>query len=1266
MDTWPPITRDDLKQAAGLAGFDMTLPLLVRRLIAETAQGLQELDMPGGSGTAAGGFDGVVVARGDSLDVPLGTSVWELSVRRDAQRKADEDYDSRHDGPPGYAATSVTYVQLILAPWKKSRTWQAARTKQRRWREVRAYNLDKIHGWLDRAPATTLWLAEQLGKALPGVRPLEAWFDDTWMPSTRVPLGPEFVLAGRSGQAQQLLEALIDGRQIITIGGDLPPDELRAFVAASIRSGDTTLPLSTRTVHVWEANTLARLIKQPQPLVIVVTDPALVVDLPHELSHQVIIPGGPGASSQLVVPPVDGQAIAELLKTEGEASDRASTLGAMARRSLLALRRSLACNPTVMIPSWGRGPDQVRRRTALVGAWEGSAASDRDAVAACVGVAYEVAQEQWLQLVAPHETPMLGQINEQWHLLSPEDTWGLISPYLTNDDVDAFCDVSLRVLAQRDPLIGLEQGERLAAQMRGEIPPTYSHTLRTGLARTLALMGRSEDPIPVTGQRTGSELARSVVRQLLNDANSDASYGLWTSLTDVLTLIAEAAPSVFLRALDEGLSDDPPLHSRMFADSGDESYPLGGGGSPHTAFLWALEVLAWSQDYLDDVVDILAKLTAIDPGGRWANRPAVSLSEILSSWRPNTSADTETRLRVMRSLVRRHPHVARGVLRDLIPDGHGFQTDHPSPQYRDWRRDVVVTRTDFMETVNAAVDLLLDDLEDDPTRFIAFIDKIDDISSDHRANFVHHLKRLGASLTDDGSRRSVWEPLRDALARHREYADAKWALPEDELVLLDEGLAAIAPRAPVDEVSWLFKSDWIELGDIARRDDYRAHEAAVLERRTHAIGKVLSEGGLDSVLDLASGTSYPHFVGVALAEHTHDVDADMIRWLSQDQLRQSIAYAYVARRLHQAPDAVDEFLDATDDEPSQAMVLRATTNPPIAWEKLGALGDAVAEEYWRNFSYYGLGDFEHVARAVAGLLDAQRYAAALDLIALYDRRSDHGAEIAEHAATALEGLLAAGLGDPELDRLSSHQYRVIFDLLARHTDVIGRQRTVNLEWQYFPALGFEADAPALHEALAEDPAFFVELITLLYKRKGGTSADDDSPSEEMPNDQRRLMASRAFEVLRSWRRCPGTSVDGRVDSTALAEWVSEARSRLTQAGRATVGDQEIGQVLAFAEPDLDGMFPPRSVRELLETVRSDDIESGFLMGLYEKRGVTSRGLYDGGRQEWELAQEAREVSDAANDWPRTKRLYRAVAEGYERHARREDLEAERRRRGLPE
>jgi hypothetical protein len=134
MATWPPLKGDDLREAARSTGFDSAFPVLMRRLILETGDGITELDMPGESGTAVGGFDGVATATRATTFVPAGTSVWELSVGSGAQTKADSDYGKRKTGPEGREASEVTYVQTILAVWQKSRTWASARNKEGRWK----------------------------------------------------------------------------------------------------------------------------------------------------------------------------------------------------------------------------------------------------------------------------------------------------------------------------------------------------------------------------------------------------------------------------------------------------------------------------------------------------------------------------------------------------------------------------------------------------------------------------------------------------------------------------------------------------------------------------------------------------------------------------------------------------------------------------------------------------------------------------------------------------------------------------------------------------------------------------------------------------------------------------------------------------------------------------------------------------------------------------------------------------------------------------
>ncbi|ROP34953.1 hypothetical protein EDD40_0165 [Saccharothrix texasensis] len=344
MAQWPQLSREDLLHAAGLAGFDADLPLMVRRLIAETGRGVTELDMPGGSGVAAGGFDGIVTAAEHTPFIPAGTSVWELSVENGAQLKADSDYGKRLAGPNGEATDQISYVQVGLARWTKARTWAAGRNRERRWKKVHAYNVDSLHAWLDTAPATTALLAERLGKAWPGVRPVETWWTDWWLRSTTIPLDVDIVLAGRQSAATDLGDLVRSGQSMITIGGDLHADELYAFVAAVFDDADDAelKTVAARTLVVQSRDSLAQLLGQAARLVLLIPDAGLLAGLPLQHDHQVIVPAEPGENADVNVSRVDDEQVRQRLRQAGVENGRAYGYGALARRSLSALRRALA------------------------------------------------------------------------------------------------------------------------------------------------------------------------------------------------------------------------------------------------------------------------------------------------------------------------------------------------------------------------------------------------------------------------------------------------------------------------------------------------------------------------------------------------------------------------------------------------------------------------------------------------------------------------------------------------------------------------------------------------------------------------------------------------------------------------------------------------------------------------------------------------------------------------------------------------------------
>ena len=111
--------------------------------------------------------------------------------------------------------------------------------------------------------------------------------------------------------------------------------------------------------------------------------------------------------------------------------------------------------------------------------------------------------------------------------------------------------------------------------------------------------------------------------------------------------------------------------------------------------------------------------------------------------------------------------------------------------------------------------------------------------------------------------------------------------------------------------------------------------------------------------------------------------------------------------------------------------------------------------------------------------------------------------------------------------------------------------------------------------------------------------------------------------------------------------------------RENMADDQIGQMLANAPAGEDGIWPCEPVRDLLDDLASRHIGIGFTMGKNNLRGVTTRGVFDGGAQEKSLADKYRQ--DAAKigaRWPFTAQLLRQLSTSYEVEARREDQQAD--------
>ncbi len=325
------------------------------------------------------------------------------------------------------------------------------------------------------------------------------------------------------------------------------------------------------------------------------------------------------------------------------------------------------------------------------------------------------------------------------------------------------------------------------------------------------------------------------------------------------------------------------------------------------------------------------------------------------------------------------------------------------------------------------------------------------------------------------------------------------------------------------------------------------------------------------------------------------------------------------------------------------------------WLAVSAQGKDVEAVYWRQASGYSrTSKNDDAPIAVEKLLDVKRPDAALQVA---------GNPQVSIPSTLLQRLLQELLtmDEEKLRAGTMEEYHLghVFNQLYEKNE-LSIEEIAQLEWPFaelFDELKRYTSLPmALHRTLQKDPQFFAELITFIYKR------DDRAPDpirRNIPKEITERRARVARKVLDSWQLIPGVKEDVTLDERELSGWVEAARKQSAESKHLIGCDIEIGFMFAHAPSDPDGTWPHISVRNLIEGLKNETVDRHIKNEIHNSRGVTSRGLDDGGKQERVLAEKYRKMSDVVKlDWPRTAALLRSIAISYELEASYEDIDSE--------
>ncbi len=1233
------VDASQLDQWAKTRSAQSRFPELMRRLLA-ASPGVSDLTVRTGEGVAAPDWDGEATSLGTTY-LPAGSLRFEFSVEGRPKQKAQKDYDKRRAGKD---AQDETFVFATPRRWASAAAWGEERRAEKHFAHVEVLDADKLEGWLQQTPAVHHWISEELGRRPKDASSLENW----WMrfqSRTEPPLPLDLFLAGRDVARQRLSEFLLGPPGLITVQAAWRDDAV-AFVNATIErmeeGDDPQPPLVIKSADVWD-----RVVPHPGRMTLLPLFDGADIRAAQQAGHHVVIPLGweqvvAGEHLELMRP---GRSEAmKALEEAGIDSDAAYQLAALARRSMPSLVRKLARSPGFGRPEWSGPPDgQVLAPLVLVGAWT----MGKDDLK----VVSHIADRPWVEIERVllrwrnTDDPPFVRPSTQWHLASADEAFLLFCDQLTVSDLERWHDTVKRVLLEQDPKLELAPEDRPMASLRGALR-VYSPVLRGGLAQGIALAGSAGGVVLADGQ-TAANHARLLVRALLASANADKTGRTWWALSEELRALAEASPEEFLDGVHTDLDRAEPILRMMFQDD-DRSSALFSSSS-HTGLLWALEALCWSPEYMIGATRALARLAAIDPGGRLMNRPAASLASVLIGWIRQTSARLDEKIEALEQICAQQREVGWKLILDLWPSTHATASPPASPRFRDWKpEDRGVSYAEWGEFINKLMDIAIEIAGSDPQRWAELSTRTGPLPPNEKARFLQALKGFAVpeNLDSEGQLR-LWEAIDREIARHRRFPDAGWSMDDESLERLEAIAARLEPRSNVARFSYLF--GWHpDLRDVEPgKPKYRKE---IQRLRRQAVTETLESGEIELLKALAGRVEVPGQLGWAVGEVAADELADdLIPWLDEDdpKLKElAMSWASCMLAANGTPWLRDALArpDARNSKLRQQLALAA---PPTAetWELL-AEDPELSAAYWAAVNPWGIRPAE-AERACRELLTHGRPWPAVDVLNIALHPEDHQ----EIDADLIEAVLDRAMTESPADTQSqSPGYELGVLLDALQSGGYPTEKLARYEYLFFSVLENYRRPQTLYPLLQDDPELFVELVTRVYRGKR------EAPRKL--NEDQEALAHHAWLILEKWRQLPGQR-DGGVDAEHLGQWVRRARLALSEADRADIGDEQVGRVLAASPAGKEETWPAEAVRELLEEIGSTSLEAGFVIGVRNSRGITSRGAFDGGNQERELASNYREWSQKTRkDWPRTSRVLRTLAETYESDARHYDARAE--------
>ena len=1220
MPIFDEIRASDLEHWATRGESERWMPSLLQQLIFGSGAKLRQCRFLTHEKVNLGGWDGIVEAETEGFNVPLGYSGWELSRTADdgVIAKAKDDVEKRAKSLGELIPAETTLAIVTLRVWPRRRredgsfeeahehktSWAREQAERLGWRKVVVLDSLDLAAWIARQPGVGLWLAVMMGRKVTGATALLRRWE--MLKTLRSDLSPEVFLAGRNTFCETLDAWIAAPESEAFEIRSWSYEEVGDFVAAWLakRTADDPVPLPAAAITSAEAwQTLAT---SSTPLLLL-ADGGLEL-APEQISaatakgHRVILrthagrSRGPGAA----LPSLGRDPLADVLHKCGVDHHLAWQWAGECGGSGVVLKRLLGGHASS--PEWANGPAACAwAPIVLFGAWDANCEADRERITEVFAKPYAEV-EDLLRPWTSSNHPLLKQTESHWRVLSREDAWRFLSPWLKAEHHVRFRSAATNVLRELNPRYDMPSAERIYAGIYKK-EPRHSYRLRRGMAETLCLLA-NQAPDSEAGSQA-AETVSAVVAQVLEQCED---WRLWASLGQALPLLAEAAPDAFLNALEKDLRAAAPASRELFGQSDGDIF----SDHPHVELMWALEGLMWERRSVARACTALARLAALDPGGNCSPRPSGVLREAFLPWYPQCCLNVKERCQLIDQLTQAVPSVGWTLLLGLLPKTHDMSSPRHRPRFRDSTgvEPGEVSAAEYWEQVHHVARRLVECVGNDPARWESLIGELHAVPNEVFDAAIGHLEH---TMENQGAaeRDKVWDALRAEASRHRYFEKADWAMRTPRLEKMEKLVRQFEPADLVARFVWLFRS--AHCTHVPGNTIDTPHDEAERhgeEARYAALTNIHAQGGIAAIARLVEQVETFHAgqIGrlIATAEFRRD-EVILPNWLESESPRaHAFACGYAGVRFAKEGWPWLQRLGWSQwpakhtGELASIFPLREET-----WRHLEAVGPEVVDAYWKNTGTWMHGvTAEEATRAIRELVARGRVFAALDGISSCEYLKIH-----LPAAVILETLECLSAQDrapstsdaprAEQNQLDIWHLHTAIELLQKADALTEAEKdgVERLEWCFLPLFEHNGKPKRLLHHLLQAPKEFADVVIMA----GYKSDDPDSDNGSMTEDDR-AKAKACRMLLDHLTKLPGTNDSGCVDETTFLGWMRKAREVAAEKKHLRACDHVIGGWFLHSPVEGDGQWPCNAICRFLCETDSAEMKRGLATAIFNNQG----------------------------------------------------------------